>query len=337
MLLRNNTMRSNGWCYLLIVLTSVLMLASCVPTTINSTGSTKVRPDEGYAEITQIAKELATTDEPATADMLIAKSKTFIKAHAKYKHTDEVYYILGTTLVQYDRTEEGIAVLDELIRYYPLAPSIEKSLFTLGLAYDRINRHDEADVIYGKLVNNSKYSNGKYAQTAQKMLTTDKANRKGALDGLTDLAGSSSPTPTNFVGQLAMDFNVTDLNGQPLSIEQFRGKVVLLDFWATWCPPCIAEMPNVKRTYAKYKNQNFEIIGISLDRSMTPLKSYIEKEGLTWPQYYDNSRNVSNMYQVRSIPSTFLIDGEGIIRMTNLRGSALESGVAQLVQENRSR
>lgn len=331
--LTDKTFTLNSWYFLLTLLTSVLMLGSCVPTTMNTSGTSSVRPGEAYEEIKQLTTEVETTSDPTDAEMLIEKSTTFIKAHGKYQHADEVYYILGSTLVQFDRPEEGIAVLEELIKYYPLTAYVEPSLLTLGLAYDKVERHDEADVVYAKLTNNSKYSNGRHAQTAQRLLQTDRADRKGATEGLS----STSNRSPNFVGQAAMDFHATDLNGQPLSIEQFRGKVVLLDFWATWCPPCIAEMPNVKRTYTKYKNQNFEIIGISLDRSMAPLKSYIEKEGITWPQYYDSSRRVSNMYQVRSIPSTFLIDGEGIIRDTNLRGSALESAVAQLVQENRNR
>ncbi len=323
----------NNWYFLLTVITSVLMLGSCVPTTMNTSGTPRVRPSEAYEEIKQLTTKVETTSDPTDAEMLIEKSQDFINLHGKYKHADEVYYILGTTLVQFDRTTEGIDVLEELIKYYPLASYVEPSLLTLGLAYDKVDRHDEADVVYAKLINNPKYNNGRHAQNAQKLLQTDKADRKGVTEGLS----STSNSPPNFVGQLAMDFDVTDLNGQPLSIAQFQGKVVLLDFWATWCPPCIAEMPNVKRTYAKYKNQNFEIIGISLDRAKSSLKSYIAKEGITWPQYYDNGGRISNMYQVRSIPSTFLIDGEGVIRMTNLRGSALESGVAQLVQENLTR
>lgn len=330
---RDITFTLNNWCFLFIVLTSVLMLGSCVPTTMNTNGTTSVRPSEAYDEIKQLTTNVETTSDPTEAEMLIEKSRTFIKEHGKYKHADEVYYILGSTLVQFDRPIEGISVLEELIKYYPLASYVEPSLLTLGLAYDKVDRHDEADVVYAKLINSSKYRDGKSAQTAQKLLQTDKAERKGALEGL---ASTSSSSP-NFVGQVAMDFNVTDLNGQPLSIAQFRGKVVLLDFWATWCPPCIAEMPNVKQTYAKYKNKNFEIIGISLDRAKSALTSYLEKEGITWPQYYDNGGRIANMYQVRAIPSTFLIDAEGVIRMTNLRGNALESGVAQLVQENMSR
>ena len=332
MLSRNKIAEIGGWCYLLTILTSILLFVSCVPTTLNSTGSATVRVSDGYAEIKEIEEKLSITSEPVTAEMLIEKSRAFIKAHPKYKQVGEVYHILGTTLVQFDRTEEGIEVLEELIRYYPLAPSVEPSLLTLGLAYDKANMHYKADVVYEKLVNTSKYSSGTYAKTARQLLQTDKSERIGALEGLPDGSGR-----TNFVGQAALDFQVTDLNGEPLSLEKFKGQVVLLDFWATWCGPCLDEMPNVKRTYQKYKNQKFQIIGISLDRGKSDLESYIAEKGLTWPQYYDSSRQISNMYQVQSIPSTFLIDGDGIIRKTNLRGNALEVAVAQLVQENMAR
>ncbi len=332
MLSRNNIVGISGWCYLLTVLISMLLLASCVPSTLNSSGPTRVQASGGYAEIKAIEKDLSTSSEPVTAEMLIEKSRAFIKTHPKYKQVDEVYYILGSTLVQFDRTEEGISVLDELIRYYPLAPSVGESLLTLGLAYDKVSKHDRADEVYRKLVNNSKYNGSKLAEAAQQLLEADKTDRKGALEGLSD--SSNSP---NFVGQPALDFQVKDLNGKPLSLEKLKGQVVLLDFWATWCGPCLTEMPNVKQTYQKYKNQKFQIIGISLDNEKESLEAYVEKEEIMWPQYYDNSRQISNMYQVRAIPSTFLIDGDGIVRKTNLRGNALETAVAELVRENMAR
>ena len=124
------------------------------------------------------------------------------------------------------------------------------------------------------------------------------------------------------------------MEGKPLSLAKYRGQVVLLEFWATWCGYCIAEKPNIKQTYEKYKNQKFQIIGISLDSGRSPIEAYIEKEGIVWPQYHDNGGEIANMYQVRGIPATFLIDADGIIRQTNLRGNALEPAVAQLVREN---
>ena len=206
MFLRDKVIMVSGWCYLLTVLTSILMLTSCVPTTFDNTGLV-VPPDQEYADIQKTATTLSTTDELATADILIGKSESFISMYPKYKHVDEVYYILGITLVQYDRTEEGIAVLDELIRYYPLAPSVEKSMFTLGLAYDKINKHDKADAVYGKLVNSPKFGNGKYAMNAQKLLTTDKADRKGALEGLANLEDGSKPTNFRWSKSLRLSGN----------------------------------------------------------------------------------------------------------------------------------
>lgn len=329
MLSRNKIFVVNGWCYFLTVLTNILLLVSCVPSTFDSTGSARVRPNDGYTEIKEIDKKLATTSEETTAEMLIEKSRAFIKAYPKYMHVDEVYYILGSTLVEFDRANEAISVLDELIRDYPLAPSVGKGLLILGAAYDKVSKHDKADEAYGKLLNNPKYSGSKLAETAQQLLEADLVDRKGALS---DLSGSTKPP--NFIGQPALDFQVVDLKGKPLSLAKYRGQVVLLDFWATWCGPCIVEMPNVKQTYEKYKNRKFQIIGISLDRGRAPLEDYIEKEGITWPNYYDNGGQIANMYQVRAIPSTFLIDADGIIRETNLRGSALENAVAQLVREN---
>ena len=141
---------------------------------------------------------------------------------------------------------------------------------------------------------------------------------------------------TEKIGKPAMDFEVIDLKGQELSLKKFRGQVVLLDFWATWCFPCRAEMPHLKRVYDKYKDQNFEIIGISLDHGRAVLDSYVEKQNITWSQFLDEGGTVTQMYNVKGIPATFLIDGKGIVRKVELRGRALEAAVAELVKENLS-
>jgi thiol-disulfide isomerase/thioredoxin len=88
-------------------------------------------------------------------------------------------------------------------------------------------------------------------------------------------------------GVVFPDFNEKDLAGEPLSIAKFKGKVVLVDFWATWCGPCRGELPNVLAAYKKYHDKGFEIIGISLDRDENALKSFIKENGMVWPQYFD--------------------------------------------------
>lgn len=138
------------------------------------------------------------------------------------------------------------------------------------------------------------------------------------------------------VGKVFPDFQEKDLNGKPLSIAGFKGKVVLIDFWATWCGPCIAELPSVKKAYEQYHSKGFEIIGISLDSDKAKLTSFIEKEHMTWPQYFDGKgwqSKLGQQYGVNSIPATYLLDGEGKIVAKNLRGEALAREVGKLLDK----
>lgn len=308
----------------ILVCASLMLLVFCV----NFADAASVKAGYQYQEIKAIAKKLTHNSEPAAFENLVGKSRAFIKAHPKYKRVDEVYYRLGNALIRLERPEEGIAVFEELVKDYPLARYTERSLLELGLAYDKLGKHDKADEAYEKLVSHPKYGSRAQAKIAAKILALDKSERNG-----------EEPNPfgrpaSAFVGKPAKDFEVRNLKGEELSLADYRGQVVLLDFWATWCGPCRAEMPHVKKTYAKYRDQDFEIIGISLDRGKPPLEAYIAQEEIAWPQYLDADGRIANMYNVWAIPSTFLIDGEGIVRKTNLRGHALETAVAELVKEN---
>jgi peroxiredoxin len=138
------------------------------------------------------------------------------------------------------------------------------------------------------------------------------------------------------IGAPAIDFKTTDINGKDIGLADFKGKVVLIDFWATWCAPCRAEMPNVKKVYADFHAKGFEIIGISMDNSRSALDGYLEEQKMTWPQIYDGKgwqAELGQLYAVSSIPATFLIDREGKIRYKNLRGDELGEAVARLLKE----
>lgn len=124
-------------------------------------------------------------------------------------------------------------------------------------------------------------------------------------------------------GIVLPDFNVKDLAGEPLSIAKYKGKVVLVDFWATWCGPCVGELPNVIAAYQKYHAKGFEVIGISLDRDVAALKTFITEKGMPWPQHLDKEGDLLSKYGFIGIPSTFLLDGEGKIIAKNLRGEEL--------------
>ena len=312
--------------HLISALACLVLIGFCA----NLADAASVKVGYKYQEIKAIAKNLKHRSESEDLEKLVEKSRKFVAAHPKYKRVDEVYYLLGNALVQLERVEEGIKVFEECIKDYPSARYVERCLLELGLAYDKLGKHDAANVAYEKLVNHPKYGSRSQAKLAKQLLEQDKASRKGELAK----PPGARIRASDWIGKPALDFQVTDLKGEKLSLKQYRGQVVLLDFWATWCSPCIAEIPNVKKTYEKYKDQKFQIIGISLDRSMEPLKAYVEKEELGWLHYWDQTSKVSSIYKVQAIPSTFLIDGTGVIRKANLRGAALETAVAELVQEN---
>jgi peroxiredoxin len=134
------------------------------------------------------------------------------------------------------------------------------------------------------------------------------------------------------VGTKFPDFNEKDTAGKPLSIANYKGKVVLLDFWATWCGPCVHELPNVIKTYEANHKKGFEIIGISLDKDQEKLASFTKEKNMTWVQYFDGlvwQNKLATKYGVNSIPATYLLDGQGTIIGKDLRGEALDAAVVK--------
>jgi peroxiredoxin len=136
------------------------------------------------------------------------------------------------------------------------------------------------------------------------------------------------------VGLPFPDFNEKDIAGKPLSIANYKGKVVLIDFWATWCGPCIAELPNVLNAYKEHHPKGFEIIGISLDKEEDALTSFTKKRAMPWQQFFDGKgweNKLAVQYGIQSIPATFLLDKQGKIAAKDLRGEALDKEVAKLL------
>lgn len=138
------------------------------------------------------------------------------------------------------------------------------------------------------------------------------------------------------VGAKFPDFNEKDVAGKPLSIASYKGKVVLVDFWATWCAPCRAELPNVIATYKKYHDQGFEIIGVNLDQDQAKLTGFTKSMNMTWPQFFDGQgwqNKLAVNYGIESIPATYLLDGNGKIIGRDLRGDELTQAVAKALGE----
>lgn len=139
------------------------------------------------------------------------------------------------------------------------------------------------------------------------------------------------------VGQKFTDFEMQTPEGKTVKLSDYvgKGKVVLVDFWASWCGPCRREMPNLVEAYAKYKNKNFEIVGVSLDQSGDAWKEAIKKLNITWPQMSDLKywgSEGAQLYAVSSIPHTVLIDGEGTIIARGLHGEGLQDKLAEVIK-----
>ncbi|MCY4403021.1 MAG: redoxin family protein [Candidatus Poribacteria bacterium] len=138
------------------------------------------------------------------------------------------------------------------------------------------------------------------------------------------------------VGKVVPDFTDIDLNGKLISLQQFRGKVVLLDFWAVWCPPCIVEMPNVKKVYDTYKDQGFDIIGVSLDTDETRLRNYLKTNDIPWRQIFSGQKwnsPLAKQYHIRSIPAPWLIARDGTLISREARRLKLEQLVVDALKK----
>jgi len=163
-------------------------------------------------------------------------------------------------------------------------------------------------------------------------------NMKKSYDAQSAQANADNKPKTNsWVGKQAPQLNLPDVNGKTISLSSFRGKYLLIDFWASWCGPCRMENPNVVKVYNEFKDKNFTILGVSLDKEKEPWRQAIQDDKLTWTHVSDLkywSSEAVEVFQFDGIPFNVLLDPQGKIIAQELRGETLESKLKQVLNHD---
>jgi thiol-disulfide isomerase/thioredoxin len=268
----------------------------------------------GYDNLADLTKDMQVKQAAAL--------KEYVAAHPDAEDIDAAGEMLMRSLMQAGDNEEALKLL--LAKYDRAAkqgaeaelPDVYRGILSPTVEiYQELGRKDEGLAFL-------------------KRATKDFAEHEEFEQFERALKGLEGQFNQPAVGE-TMEIKGATLDGKDYDLSALKGKVVLVDFWATWCGPCRAEMPNVKKAYQQHHADGFEIIGISLDDNIEKAKKYVADNSIAWPQIADGKgwqAELAQKYGINSIPATFLVGKDGKIAATDMRGELLAAKVAELLK-----
>ncbi len=238
-----------------------------------------------------------------------------------------LYSSLVRLYIEVGRQEDANRLINRFTS--AIKPDDLQAHFVLRTMLEMANRDEEALAVFEKF--EKRYPNNRYALEELARIHEELGNTE-----LAEEYRKKADPMSELVGKVVPDFSATALDGKPISLQQYRGKVILLDFWGIWCSFCLAEMPNVKRVYDTYKDQGFDIIGVNLDTDERRLRNYLKENDIQWRQIFSGQKWKSPLvqqYHIRFIPAPWLIDRDGTLISREARGVKLERLVIEALKD----
>ena len=248
-----------------------------------------------------------------------------------------------------DYYEDALKDLNALIEEYADTEEALEAKFYVGATYNEIGNYDEAikyfdDVLNQEEINRNFTARLLYFKAKALLGSGDVAKAKEVVAELRLIEPNAANSfgkelsGTIRIGMKAPDFNVMDFKGNRVHLSEYKGNIVVIDFWATWCDPCIQEFPEVKKMYRTFRDRGVQFIGVSLDDEIEELKGFVRGEKVEWLQIFEGMRwkgRISKMYNVEKIPIMFVLDQESRVRYIGDDKKKITRVIARLLSESK--